>query len=131
MIQRIVESYGQLTPVAADATGLDLVTLADPVEGFAAGTYRAGKIGTFATGPLDIYGQWLERLDTYSRGFRVLTTHGVQPCVLGAESCRMLHALLSAAWPSEAASGDGWAMLTDLWIGAVELGMRDGIVRVR
>lgn len=131
MIQRIVESYGQLTPVAADATGLDLVTLAEPVEGLAAGTYRAGKIGTFATGPLDVYGQWLDRLDGYSCGFKVLTTHGVQPCVLGAESCRMLQALLGAAWPSEAASGDGWAMLTDLWIEAVTRGANNGIVRVR
>jgi len=130
-MQRIVEAYASLTPVAADATGLDLVTLPEPVDGFPAGTYRAGRIETFATGPLDIYGQWLERLDTYSCGFKVLTAHGVGTFTLGPADCQMLHALLSAAWPSEAASGDGWAMLTDLWIGAVSHGMNGGIVRVR
>lgn len=131
MLQRIVESYAELAPVDADATGLDLVTLTEPVEGWEPGTYRAQRIHTFTTGPLEMYGAWLARLDGYSCAFRALTAHGVQGCTLGPAACQMLKDALTDVWPHEAASGDGWATLTDLWIDAVSFGANNGLVRVR
>lgn len=129
MNQRTITAYADLTPVADDATGPDLLTLAAPVEGFEPGTYRYACSWSFTSGHLADYTDWLAQVDGYGRGARVLTRHGIAPFALGPAASALILDALRDSW-AVAAQDEDAASLTDLWLDALALGAHNGLVRV-